>query len=60
MKGSSFKMKQTTKRIACMILDAHERGEFYRLMIAAQKAAEHHATSRAKDRTPRNEADNAD
>lgn len=53
MKGSSFKMKQTTKRIACMILDAHERGEYLRLMMAAQKSAENHANSRSRDRTER-------
>jgi hypothetical protein len=60
MKGSSFKMKQTTKRIACMILDAHERGEYLRLMISAQKAAEHHATSRVKERPARTESQDSE
>jgi hypothetical protein len=34
--GSSFKMKQSTKRAMMNIMDAHERGEFKRMMINAQ------------------------
>ena len=51
MKGSSFKMKQTIKRMACSFLDAHERGEFLRIMMAAQKTAESQANSRSRDRS---------
>ena len=57
MKGSGFKLKQQTKRFACMILDAHERGEYVRLMISAQKAADHFATSRSRERSKDTAAD---
>jgi len=48
--GSGFKIRKATKRIACMIQNVHERGEFIRMMISAQKAADNFAISRARTR----------
>lgn len=50
MKGSSFKIKQTVKRVACTFTDAHERGEYIRIMMDAQKSAEKFANSRRRDK----------
>ena len=37
--NASFKMKQSTKRGMMTILNAHERGEYKRIMIDAQLTA---------------------
>jgi hypothetical protein len=50
----SFRMKQTTKRWAAGILDAHERGEYLRMMIQAQLISARVPTRR--DRSERAEA----
>jgi hypothetical protein len=52
----NFRMKQTTKRVAANILDAHERGEFLRMMTQAQLIASRVPARR--DRSERREADN--
>lgn len=52
-RGQNFKLKQLTKRASHTILDAHERGEFLRIMISAQNAYDHFQISRAKDRSER-------
>jgi hypothetical protein len=51
----NFRMKQTTKRWAAGILDAHERGEYLRMMIHAQLIAARTPTRR--DRTAKPEVE---
>ena len=51
----NFRMKQTTKRWAAGILDAHERGAYLRMMIQAQLIAARIPTRR--DRTAKPEVD---
>jgi hypothetical protein len=49
-RGVNFKLSGQTKVVATGILDPHERGEYLRLMIEAQKTAENFQNSRAKTR----------
>lgn len=51
MRKDSFKLHQSTKRVACTYTDPTLRREYIRMMIAAQRAAERFANSRGRDRS---------
>ena len=53
--NSSFKIAREIKGASTLILDPHERGDFLRLMCAAQLHAEEHAKRSRKSRKEREE-----
>jgi hypothetical protein len=51
MRKDSFKLHQSTKRVACTFTDPTQRREYIHMMIEAQRAAERFANSRFRDKS---------
>jgi len=51
MRKDSFKLHQSTKRVACTFTNLTQRREYIRMMIDAQRAAERFVNSRGRDKS---------